>query len=296
MKRSFWTWLAALAIVALVGDRVAALGLEQLVLRSQLRFSRLYRGGMNNDLVIIGNSRGVNGFYAPLIQQRTGARTLNLSYNGMSAIAAEAVLDDYLDHNARPRLIVFEVTNVYSNEDALKDLALFRFASPRLAALQREYHPRVAAACRVSHLIAFNNELFLRSLYYFRSTDQDWVNRGHIDAALLASADTMHPVALALPPPNVAALVRSVSRARRDGIAVELVVTPFLPAYRARLANFPQWKASLQESLGAPILDYSSAVSDDRDFGDRLHLNFAGSRVLLDRLMTDGVFARAEHP
>lgn len=296
MKRSFWTWLVALAIVALVGDRVAAFGLEKLVLHSQLRFSRLYHGGMDNELLIIGNSRGVNGFYAPLIQQRTGARTFNLSYNGMSAIAAEAVLDDYLDHNARPRLIIFEVTNVYSSEDALKDLALFRFVSPRLAALQHEFHPRIADAFRVSHLIAFNNELFLRSLYYFRSSDQDWVNRGYIDAALIASVDTMHRVTLALPPRNVAALVRSVNRARRDGIAVALIVTPFLPSYRAKFANYPLWKASLQASLGAPILDYSSAVSDDRDFGDRLHLNFTGSRVFLNRLVADGVFDRAEHP
>ncbi|MGH7670858.1 MAG: hypothetical protein ACRENQ_15335, partial [Gemmatimonadaceae bacterium] len=165
-----------------------------------------------------------------------------------------------------------------------------------LEALQREFYPKIAAACRVSRLIAFNNELFLRSLYYFRSTDQDWINRNHIAAALLASVDTMHPVALALPPQNVAALVRAVNRARRDGIAVELVVTPFLPSYRAKLANFPQWKASLQESLGAPILDYSSAVSDDRDFADRLHLNFAGSRAFLDRLVADGVFDRVEHP
>ncbi len=266
------------------------------MLRSQLRFSRLYHGGMDNEILIIGNSRGVNGFFAPLIQQRTGARTFNLSYNGMSAVVAEAVLDDYLDHNAQPRLIVFEVTNVYSSEDALKDLALFRFASPRLEALQRAFDPEIAAACRVSRLITFNNELFLRSLYYLRSTDQGWVNRGHIDAALLASVDTMHRVALALPPQNVAALVRSVNRARRDGIAVELVVTPFLRSYRAKIANFPQWKASLQARLGAPILDYSSAVSDDRDFGDRLHLNFTGSRVFLDRLVADGVFARAEHP
>ena len=38
---------------------------NHLVLKSNFRFSRLYKGGMDNTYLFIGNSRGVNSFYQP---------------------------------------------------------------------------------------------------------------------------------------------------------------------------------------------------------------------------------------
>ena len=286
-------WSLILLAVLFSGDRALAFVLERVVLSSQLRFSRVYRGAMHNDVVIIGNSRGVNAFYAPDVARRTGTSVFNASYNGMSAVAAEAILNDYLDRNARPSLIIFEVTNVYSNEDALKDLDLFNFASPRLAALEARFTPELARAVRVSHLIEFNNELFLRSLYYLRTTDQSWINRTRISGAGIASVDTMAAVHLELVPENVAALVRSVGRVRSEGIQVRFVIAPFLPAYQRKLVNLDEWKRSLEQQIGAPIMDYSDAIADTRDFGDLRHLNFAGSQLLLNRLLKDGVFSDA---
>ena len=97
-------WWAVLLAIIIAGDHLLALALHQVLVRSQFRYSRLYRGGNDADVVIIGDSRGVHSFYAPALEQMTGLRALNLSYNSLSPHVAEAVLMDYLDHNRAPRI------------------------------------------------------------------------------------------------------------------------------------------------------------------------------------------------
>jgi hypothetical protein len=289
--RRWVTWLAALVALTWAGDRALSAALAPLVLRSEWRFSRLYRGGLTPDVVVLGNSRGVNAFYAPRLSEAAGVRVWNLSYNGMSSELAAAVFEDYVEHNRAPRVLVLEVTSVYSAHEAVRDLRLYRRFSPRLAELNRLHDPRGAATSRLVHLYDYNNELFGRTLYYLGRSDQSWINRGRIAPEMLASVDTLSTVELRLPEGNLAALERLVRRAREAGIRVELVISPFLPAYRARIGNYEEWKETLSEALGgARIEDFSTAVTDVDAFGDRIHLNQLGSELLLPSLLAAGIF------
>src|SRR5947208_1172355 len=159
-------WLVALVAVIAAGDRLFAVVLERLLLRSQFRFSRLYRGGNDADIIVLGDSRGVHSFYAPAIEEMTGRRALNLSYNSMSPRIAEAVLLDYLDHNEPPRLLIMEVTGAIVSGALITDLRTYGGLSPRIAALYAEGHPKEAAAGRVFRLFPLNSEFFLQSLHY----------------------------------------------------------------------------------------------------------------------------------
>jgi hypothetical protein len=285
------TWLLALLALTWLGDRALSALLAPVVLRSEQRFSRLYRGGLAPDVVVLGNSRGVNAFYAPRLSEVTGLGVWNLSYNGMSSELAAAVFEDYLEHNRAPRILVLEVTSVYSAHEAVRDLRLYRRFSPRLAELGRRHDPRGAALSRLVHLYDYNNELFGRALYYQGRSDQSWINRGRIAPEILASVDTLSTVELRLPEGNLAALQRLVRRARGAGIRVELVISPFLPAYRARIGNYDAWKDALSEALGeGPIEDFSTTVTDVDAFGDRIHLNQRGSELLLPSLLAAGIF------
>jgi hypothetical protein len=289
--RRWVVWLLGLVALTWAGDRALAAALAPLVLESEQRFSRLYRGGLTPDVVVLGNSRGVNAFYAPRLSEVAGVRVWNLSYNGMSSELAAAVFEDYLDRNRAPRVLVLEVTSVYSAHEAVRDLRLYRRFSPRLAELNRRHDPKGAATSRLVHLYDYNNELFGRALYYQRRSDQDWINRGRIGPELLASLDTLGTVELRMPADNLAALKRLVERARQAGIRVELVISPFLPAYREKLGNYEEWKGTLSTELGgARIWDLSAVVADVDAFGDRIHLNQRGSELLIPHLMAAGVF------
>ena len=290
IARGWLIWLIALLAITWVGDRIVSSMLAPLVLRSQLRFSQLYRGGLSPDIVILGNSRAVNAFYSPRLSEETGVSVWNLGYNGMSTELAEAVFEDYLDLNEPPKLLVIEVTSVYSRHEALRDLRLYRRYSSRLRALDRRHDPKGAAVSRILHLFDFNNELFGRALYYQTRSDQTWINRGRISPAVLATLDTLRAVELQSRPENVTALERITRRANDAGTRVVLVVTPFLPAYVAKIVNYEEWTRTLSERLGGVyIWDFSAAVSEVEAFADRIHLNQAGSELLLHELQASGV-------
>ena len=125
-------WWTVLLAVIIAGDHLLALALHQVLMRSQFRYSRLYRGGNDADVVIIGDSRGVHSFYAPALQQMTGLRVMNLSYNSLSPHVAEAVLLDYLDHNRAPRIVVIEATSAITSGAVASQLRTYAGFSPRI--------------------------------------------------------------------------------------------------------------------------------------------------------------------
>ena len=276
----------------LAGDRIIASLLDKVVLRSQFRFSLLYNGGQKYDILIMGNSRGVNTFYAPAVQEATGKTTLNLSYNGMSADVAEALFMDYLDRNEKPKLLILEVSNVTHNIELLKELKLYATRSERLTNLFRKNNPNVAFWIEASHVFQFNDEMFLRALYYYQQSDQTWINRYTINPALLQSIQLGRPEKLTALPENVAALRRIVNTAKIQHIGIRMVVGPYLPAYGSRLANLHGWAEEVERAVASdiPVWDYSTAVKDTTAFADRLHLNYQGSLVLLKELLRDGLF------
>lgn len=290
-----WSWLVALVATVFAGDRLLAAGLENLVLRSQQRFSLAYRGGQRNDVLILGDSRGVNAFYAPAIRERTGLRTLNLSFNGMSTECAEAVFRDYLDRNDVPRLLVLEVTNLRVASDLLTELKLYAGHSERVRRLLAERYPEASSAGRLFHLFRFNGELFLRALFYLRSGDQSWINRYRISPAVLASAAAAPEQRPASLPGNVAALKRMIVEARKRGIEVELVVSPYLPEYVARIVGLDEWVEELELTLGGSlrVRNDARAISSHEGFADRLHLNEVGGRAYLEGLIKRGFFDTA---
>ena len=169
MVRSFRTALFRLALLGacvLVGDRALGALFDAQLTKSQFRFSVAARGGLPPILLVLGDSRGVNGLYAPELEKRTGTRVLNLAYNGMSTLVAEAVLRDYLERNDKPRGLVLEVTNVQDNHQLLDGLMCYWRFGPALSALADERSSVNRRAARAFHLYAYNGEIPMRALFY----------------------------------------------------------------------------------------------------------------------------------
>ena len=162
-------------------DRASGFFLQHLVKESGLRFSKLYQGGQNADVIVLGNSRAVNAFFVPELEKQMDHSVFHLGYNGMSTEICEAIFLDYLDYNETPDLVILEITNLSVSNDLLKTLKLYAGVSDRIRILTERDNPKLNMACSIANLYRYNCELFLRSLYYIGKTDQAWINPGEID-------------------------------------------------------------------------------------------------------------------
>lgn len=294
-------FLVALLVCFFLSDRLAGWGFSRLVEHSQFRLSRIYRGGLKADILILGNSRGVNGFLAPLIEEKTGRPTYNLSFNGMDFQTAEALFADYLDHNQTPKLLVVEITALHSRELA-KGLKFLVPESERLSALLNDRYYSIWVAGELSHVYRFNSEVFLRELFYLRKSDQNWLNDRSVDTEVSTSyvmPETEHAKWAAVNPAYLAPLIRLVRLAQARHIEVRAVVTPYLPIYNQQATEYPQWKKTVQTALGesCPIWEYRTALEQPEHFADVIHANRQGSIAFLDVLLRDHFFdAGAQQP
>ena len=279
--------LAVAAFVALViaGDQLVGRGLLAAVESSQFRFSRLYRGGIDAEILVVGNSRAVAALPPPLIAEATGRRVFSIAYNGLDPESSLALVADYLDRNRRPALIVVEASFVIQPVGLIPDLKLYAGESARLAALFSGRAPAIGLAARASLLFRANSEFLLRALYYRSRSDQGWMNRGRISAdeyrALLeADADPLETT-----PEHLEALRELVALGRESGIEVRLIVAPYLPATRDRL-GVDRWVAELGAAIG--VADFSNALGSPELFADRIHPNELGARALIATMIERG--------
>jgi hypothetical protein len=293
--------IALFAALVFAGDRLLGAAFASALPHSQYRFSLAARGGQPANVLILGDSRAVNGFYAPDLTKRLETPVLNLGYNGMSTLVSEAVLRDYLERNATPRLLVYEITNVQDSQELLDGLMCYWSAGPALRALAAERSPTNYQLSRLVHLYAFNGEVPLRALFYARRSDQDWINRYRVSEALRAATRADPDFELKARPENLEALGRIVALAHERGVPLRLVVTPYLPEYVAHASNWDAWVARLAGAAGGSerIWDYGHFPGTPDQFADRLHLNDRGSAPFADQLARDGFFsfdalARAE--
>jgi hypothetical protein len=274
-------WLAVLAIVTLAGDRLGAFVCSRVLIASQFRFSRVYRGGTKADILVIGDSRGVHSFYAPAIERLTGRSALNLSFNSMSMPIAEALLADHLDRNPPPRLVLIEPTCIVVDHGLVSELRTYAGLSKRLEALYAHDHPVAAAWARVFHLLHYDSEFFLRALLYLRRSDQDWINRNVVAPELLSiPVERWHPHSH---PENVAALARIVRMLRARGIEVRLVIAPYHRATGVDVSDLLRDMSPI-----APVSNYADAIEESRYFSDTVHMNLDGSEQFLGMLYRDG--------
>jgi hypothetical protein len=281
-----------LAACVIAGDRALAGFLDAQLLRSQFRFSVAARGGLPESLLVLGDSRGVNGLYAPELEKLTGMRVLNLAFNGMSTLVAEAVLRDYLERNAAPKALVLEVTNVQDTHLLLDGLMCYWRQNPALGALARERSPVNDRAVSAFHLYAYNGEIPMRALFYGQRSDQDWINRYRISPEVIEDARRADEFEFGTRPENLEALRRMTALAHERGIALRLIVVPYLPEFVAHARNWDGWLQTIQTAAGGEhIWDYGHAVTDHAHFADRLHLNDVGGVPFAERLASDGFLA-----
>lgn len=281
-------WIIGFLLFVLLGDRLGAYAADQVVQNSRFRYSRLYGGRTEADLLLVGNSRGLC-LYEPYIQSRSGLLPFNISYNGLPADAAAALMADYLDRYPNTRLIVMDITLADRENDALlAGFQCYSRYSPRLNELLRHKTPENWIGGQVSRLFRYNHEIFQRAVYYRNRPDTDWLLDRVIKPELQAIAQT-ESYALTVQPYLVAQLAKAVKDARARGLTVRLVVAPYYPGFQVK--NLNSFKQAVEAACGLPVHDYRNALTQPELFGDFMHPNKAGAEQFIERMLADGIFS-----
>ncbi|MCC7244328.1 MAG: hypothetical protein IT269_01500, partial [Saprospiraceae bacterium] len=224
-------WFAGLAALFLLGDRLVSINLSKTAAESGFRYSRLYDNRAQADVLLLGNSRGLP-FYQPYIEQITGLKTFNFSYNGLPIEVGQVLVEDYLDRYPLPKILVIDITLLdRDNDELLSGFLTWADRSARLDALIARKLPKVWYGSRLTHLLRYNNELFHRAIFYKNKTDEDWLLDRVINDQLVADL-SKNQYDIRFPQEWVVHLQQTVAYARAKGCRVELVIGPYFPGFR----------------------------------------------------------------
>ena len=276
-------------VLAFAGDRLVSMLLDTLSLNSNFRYSRVYNGTGQADVMLIGNSRG-HAFHQPTIRELTGMTTLNLSYNALPVPIARALVEDYYDLYAAPKKIVVEVSMLNKTEvNVINAFKVYRGNSQLIAGVIAEASPKTSGACAISHLYCFNTEVFHRALYYLKKKDDDWILTKTINAGLIAGSQDIEPITFEVTQERIRDLKALILKAREHNTEVELVLAPYYPGYRSKITNLDSFLHKVQKETGVRVRDYSGLMTEDQYFSDYLHLNKRGGIEFMRKLKEDGV-------
>jgi len=283
-------------VIFFIVDRTAGWVLGRLCLSSQIRFSRVFAGNVSKEAIVLGNSRGVNMVYTPFLRDRHKLDVTNLSYNGMSMETAFLLALALSERDALPKQIIVEASCLNADNELLKGLKCYYGESSALRAAIRELDPKIDGSCRLSSLYRFNSEYFLRSLYYLRRDDQDWVNRYRIRPEMVSRIPEMPARELSIPGESmvqVRAWLALQELCEEKKVRLTLVAGPYLPAFIPKMTNYPAWLLAVRQMSGPAVewIDASRWVEVESGFADTIHLNEEGAKIVSERLVKEGVFS-----
>jgi len=282
-------WIPACLLLFFIGDRLGGFILSKIAAESNFRYARLYQGKAEADILLIGNSRGLI-FYQPYIEEKTGKSTLNLSYNSMPIDLGRVMISDYLKNYKAPELLLIDVTMCdRHNEKLIAGFNTFSDYSEDLDHLIKEKSEKSWYAGKISKLYQYNSEVFQRTLYYLRKSDEDWLNDRVISPTMQASIAQDTAVELTIDDYLLTQLNEVILLAESKGVSVELVANPYYPPYVKKMRSFYDFIGYINARTNKQVKDYSRALNEVGGFADYQHLNKAGSKKYIDLLIADGV-------
>jgi hypothetical protein len=282
-----FTWILAFLALTFVGDRVGGFALKKITENSQFRYSRIYNGTAESDILLVGNSRGLM-FYQPYIEEITGESTLNISYNGMPMNLAKVFIEDYYEKYSAPKLMILDITMCdRSNPKLISGFNTYTPFSENLQELIYDVEPKSAIAGKVSHLYRYNGEVFQRAMYYLNRSDEDWLLDRVITDELVADIKDREPYTIDIQEDIMMDLKGVVDLAKSKGTVVQLVINPYYPPFADKITNLDALKNTVEQVTGLPVYNYARSVANVEGFGDYQHLNKNGSRAYLDKLVAD---------
>lgn len=284
MKKAIW--IVAFLVVLFAGDRFIGWIFKKQIDGSRFRYSRMYTGQGDADILIVGNSRGLN-FYQPYVDSVTGYKSFSLCYYSMPCEIATVLAEDYLDQYKKVKTVVVEISVVEMSDDKLlSGFTTYMPYSKRIDSVLKEKTKDSWYASQVSHIYRFNNEVFQRAMYYRTKLDNDWYFDHTITQSLIDQAPN-RSVEFKVPEKHVQDIKQLADYCRAKAINIKFVIAPFFPTYQVK--NLELLKQKVEAATGYPVYDYSASLKDFNCFTDYLHANLRGGREMVNMMIKDGI-------
>lgn len=277
-------------LILFIGQWVISISFEIIVSKSSFRFSKLYSKSekMDNSIVCIGNSRGVNSFFSQHIDKKYDVKSFNLSYNSMNMPIVSLFLEDYLENHKSPKTIFIEVSNLFILDSTINyaTFNLYSKKSKKLAKEIKETDYKTHLITSIFPIYKYNTEMFYRSLFYLKKSDQDWINRHKISKELETEIIASDSFNLEISNNNDLVILKSiVDNLKEKGINVILFIAPYHPEYLLKIKNLNSTIDIIEKAIGYPIQDISGFIKKSEYFADRVHTNENGAISISDTLM-----------
>lgn len=284
MKKLYW--ILGLIAIYFIGDRLVGYIFNSQIEKSQFRYSRMYAGNGDADILIVGNSRGLN-FYQPYMDSVTQLNTFSLCYYSMPPEMAVVMTKDYIDQYPNVKKILVELTLIEMSDDKLiPGFATYMNFSPRVDSVIKLKDKQSWNASQLSHLFRYNNEVFQRAMYYRNKLDDDWYFDRTITEPFIKEAPN-RSVEFKVNDTLIRELATIGDYAKERGIEVHYIMGPFFPTYN--VINLEKLMDRFTELTGYPVVNYSRSIQDPYSFTDYLHANLKGGRATVDLMIRDGL-------
>jgi len=209
----------------------------------------------NPDFYVIGNSRGVNSVKESQFDSSYCLDVLNISFVGLKPDEIKYLIKKI--NNKKPVLI--EISSLFSNNNSSTR------PSQRFSVFKNLREKRLD----VFNLYRFNNDLFLRSIYYLFSSDKSWGNNRVLDSVkkkiLLKKENTLEI--------NTSSLISFRSYLDQNNINYLFYYAPIHPEKKVLISNWESINSDLKNTLNNRYLDLSDLIKDDLSFADLIHTN-----------------------
>ena len=243
----------------------------------------------DQDMVLfIGNSKIMGGIASAVVTAAdAGTVAYNLGYNGLFLEDSRLLLAAFLDS------CDCQVKYVYANPDIFQQAEqetgsvtpLQKFLTafyPDAKSTVAARNPLFGTAARLFPLLHFNNEFFLRALYY-RATGKDDQSHGNSYQFVVTEELKQRIAARPMDPPlDTAAIEKLKNDLAERGTRLIVIEPPHHRAYIELAPGYQTSRADIAETftaLGLDYFDHSRLFLDQPEFfSDPVHLNIEGQR------------------
>ena len=245
---------------------------------SSLPHAELYSGNGETEIMILGNSRGYRSFDENLIEKKTGKKTKNYSLIGSSTLINEILINDYIEiYKNKPKIIIFEISNLLSDNAALKDLRVFGYKSKRISNILKNDYPKLYYSGLISNLFNFNNSTFFNSMQKIFVKYEYKGLTGKINKINL-QIEKKTFIENEFSNKNISSLKRIVKLCNEKNIEIILVIAPlYYEILNNEMDEFNLWKKNIYKNIeNIKIFDFSSNLKNKELFHDWKHINING--------------------
>ena len=291
---------------------VLAFGLDWLICRGLLKmddyrfqdYAAMLEGGMDNDILIMGNSRGKSHFDTRVIDSLSQGHSFNISIGGYPINAQLLKYRLYREHNRKPDLIIQNID--YLTIQVMQDIR-HQHESEQFFPLVYDKTMRKALREAGYGFLELNVPLY-RFFGYQQVIKNGLLEALHIKHYASRSSikgflpengrwngselQRMRPESIRLSEEGKNLLEGYLARCRADSVQVVLVNSPLYAGAQKKLKGYDDARVYFEQTAakyGCVYLDYADTpvCQDSSNFVVSVHLNAHAARQFTETLVED---------